>query len=229
MARFTRLYVLQTLLSEAVLPILTHADSSTICDVVSSVAAAGPKLFELTNRGDHAIDVFATLTRFCAKELPEMIIGAGSIADEATAALYLAHGANFIVGPYFDEGVARLCNRRKVPYMPGCQTLREIATAEEFGVEIIKLFPCEAAGGPGFVRQMLGPSPHTRVLPTGLSDTTTAALTAWFEAGVCAVGVGREMMPPELIAAGDWKGITLRSREFCDRVAGARATLSLKA
>lgn len=224
MARFTRLHVLQTILDEAVLPILSHGDADGVCAVAHAVAKAGLKLFELTNRNDHAIDGFKNLVRYCEKTLPGMIVGAGSISDEATAALYIAHGANFIVGPTFDQRVARFCNRRRVAYLPGCQTLTEIGIAEEHGVEIIKLFPCEAAGGPGFVKQLLGPSPHTRILSTGLSDTSPATLHAWFKAGVCAIGVGREIMPPELIAAGDWSGITLRASEFCSRVQQARTT-----
>lgn len=205
------------------MPIFSHGDAETVCSVVTAVAAGGSAFFEFTNRSDHSIEVFETLIRHCERELPEVIVGVGSISDEATAALFAAHGANFIVGPSFDERVARFCNRRKIPYLPGCQTLTEITMAEELGVEVVKLFPCEAAGGAAFVKQLLGPSPRTRVLPTGLRDISEAGLAAWFQAGACAVGIGRELIPANLVQAGDYAAVTLRVKEVCEWVKAARA------
>lgn len=222
MARFNRLDVLNTILDEALMPIFSHGDSETMCRIIDAVAAAGVRIFEFTNRADHAIDVFRALAQHCQRSLPDVILGAGSIVDDATAALFTAHGANFIVGPSFNERVARFCNRRKVPYLPGCATATEIATAEEMGVEIVKLFPCEAAGGPDFVRQILGPSPWTRLLPTSLRDVSPEGLAAWFEAGVCAIGLGRELIPNDRVQAGDYAAVTRRVREVCEWVGAAR-------
>ncbi len=213
MARFSRLDVLNRILDEALMPVFYHGDSETACRVVTAVAAGGPTLFEFTNRGDHAIAVFSALTRHCQRELPDVIVGAGSITDEATAALFVAHGANFIVGPSFDERVARFCNRRKIAYLPGCETATEIATAEEMGVEIVKLFPCEAAGGKDFIKSILGPSPWTRLLPTSLGDVSRDGLAAWFKAGACAVGIGCELISKDCVAAGDYATVTRRVQE----------------
>jgi len=108
-----------------------------------------------------------------------MILGAGSIVDEPTAAFFIAHGAQFIVGPSFNERVAQLCNRRRIAYLPGCQTATEIATAEEMGVEIVKLFPAQAAGGADFIKQILGPSPATRLLPASIGETPPGSPLRW--------------------------------------------------
>ena len=170
MARFLRLDVYARLLDEALVPLFHHGDAETACGILSAVADGGAGVCEFTNRGDHAIDVFKALARHCQRHVPTMILGAGSIVDDATAALFIAHGANFVVGPSFDERVARLCNRRRIAYIPGCQTATEIATAEEYGVEIVKFFPARAAGGPEFVKQLLGPAPGTRLLATGIGD-----------------------------------------------------------
>ena len=204
------------------MPIYSHSDPEIVCRVVEAVAAGGISLFEFTNRRDHAVDVFKHLVQHCERNLPDVLLGTGSIADEPTAALFAEHGANFIVGPSFNPRVALFCNRRKIPYIPGCQTPTEIATAEELGVEIIKLFPCEAVGGPNFIRQILGPSPRTRALPTGLAEISRTTLTEWFEAGACAVGFGREIISSQDVLEGNYQGITARVRELCEWVNAAR-------
>jgi 2-dehydro-3-deoxyphosphogluconate aldolase/(4S)-4-hydroxy-2-oxoglutarate aldolase len=223
MARFTRLETYQRILEEGLLPVFNHQDAKATCLVADSVAAGGVGIFEFTNRADHAIDVFQALSQHCAKGLPNLILGAGSIIDEATAAIYIARGANFIVGPSFHEGVARLCNRRKIAYIPGCQTATEIATAEELGAEIVKFFPARAGGGPDFIRQILGPSPWSRLLPTSLGEVSAEAIASWFEAGACAIGIGRELMPPEFVDAADGAAITQRTKEIREMVRRARS------
>jgi 2-dehydro-3-deoxyphosphogluconate aldolase/(4S)-4-hydroxy-2-oxoglutarate aldolase len=222
MARFSRLDVLNRILDEALIPIFYHGDAETACRVVAACAAARVTVFEFTNRGDHAIDVFKAVVRHCATQLPNVIVGAGSIADEATAALFVAHGANFIVGPSFSEAVARLCNRRKVAYLPGCATATEIAHAEECGVEIVKVFPCEAAGGPDFVKAILGPCPWTRVMVTGIADASKEGICAWLNAGACAFGLGRELIKKEFLDAKDDEAITRRTAEIRGWIHGAR-------
>lgn len=127
---------------------------------------------EFTNRGDFAPQVFNELSQHFTKSDPKVILGAGSIVDAPTTALYIASGANFIVGPNLNPEMARLCNRHKIPYSPGCGSASEIAEAEELGVEIVKVFPGDSVGGLQFVKSILGPCPWTRIMPTGgVSDT----------------------------------------------------------
>ena len=110
-----------------------------------------PGYWNSTNRGDYAHEVFGELNKYCEKELPEMIMGVGSVVDGGTASMYLQLGANFIVSASLREEVALVCNRRKILYSPGCASLTEIGKAEEWGCEIVKLFP-GSVYGPGFIK-----------------------------------------------------------------------------
>ena len=137
MARFDRMTVLNTLLADGVMPIFYQPDVSIAKQIIASLVKGGIRLLEFTNRGDFAIEVYSELIKDAARSMPDAIIGAGTIEDAPTAALYIAHGANFIVAPNFNPEVARLCNRRKIAYIPGCATVSEISTAEEYGSEVV--------------------------------------------------------------------------------------------
>ena len=222
MARYPRLEVLNRIVEVGLVPVFYHGDLEVTSQVVGACAAGGLTVFEFTNRGDHAIEVFQALERRVAQQAPGLIVGAGSIVDEATAALYVAHGANFIVGPTFNERVARFCNRRKIAYLPGCATPTEIATAEEAGVEIVKLFPCESVGGPEFVKAVLGPCPWTRIMVTGIREVNKTSLAEWFRAGIVAAGIGRELLKKELVEQRDYAGITRRAAQIREWIQQAR-------
>lgn len=224
MTTVSRLAVYQRLYDEGLVPIFHHVDPATTCRVVDAVAEAGATVCEFVNRSPQAFEAFRVAAAHCSRHLPRMIFGAGSIVDDATAALFINVGAHFIVGPSFNERVARLCNRRRVAYLPGCQTATEIATAEEMGVEIVKLFPARAAGGPDFIRQILGPSPATRLLPTSIGPVSGEALADWFDAGACCVGIGGELVEPHRIAAGDFLGVAARVAEVGAMVRRARGS-----
>ena len=142
MARFTRIEVAQKMAEQGMVPLFYHPDIELGKKVLTACYKGGARLLEFTNRGDYAHEVFAELNKFCAKELPEMILGVGSIPDAGTAALYIQLGSNFIVTPSLREDVVKVCNRRKIPCMPGCGTLTEIRQAEDLVCDIVKLFPC---------------------------------------------------------------------------------------
>ena len=222
MARFSRLEVLNRIVEVGLVPVFYHGDLEVASQVVAACAAGGVTVFEFTNRGDHAIEVFQALERYVAQHVPGLILGAGSIVEEATAALFVAHGANFIVGPSFNPSLARFCNRRKIPYLPGCATATEIAAAEEAGVEIVKLFPCELVGGPEFVKALLGPCPWTRIMPTGIREVSKAGLAAWFKAGIVAAGIGRELVRKEFLDQRDYPALTRRAQEIRQWIQEAR-------
>jgi len=178
---------------------------------------------EFTNRGDFAPEVFKELSHSLARERPEVILGVGSVVDAPTAALYIACGANFVVGPLLNPDVARLCNRRKIPYSPGCGSATEIAQAEELGVEIVKVFPGTAVGGPAFVKSVLGPCPWTSIMPTGGVDATEESIKQWFAAGVACVGIGSKLIRKDWVAAGDWTAIAAQVRAVLAWIREARA------
>ncbi|HLV34600.1 MAG TPA: bifunctional 4-hydroxy-2-oxoglutarate aldolase/2-dehydro-3-deoxy-phosphogluconate aldolase [Spirillospora sp.] len=212
MARFDRLTVLNTVLADGMVPLFFHSDPQTAIRTAGALHAGGSRVLEFTNRGDFAIDVFSALVRHAAQHTPEQIIGVGSVEDAATAALFIAHGANFVVGPNFNAEVARLCNRRKIAYIPGCGSVTEIAEAEEWGVEIVKVFPGNAVGGPDFIKAVLGPRPWSRLMPTGGVKAEEADLRAWFDAGVACVGLGGDLVRKSLIDAGDYDTLAASTR-----------------
>jgi len=190
MARFSRLEVLNETINIGVVPVFYNGDLEVAKKIVSACAAGGARVIEFTNRGDNAYRIFSDLVQHFATADPKIILGVGSVLDPATAALYISSGANFIVGPVLNPDVAKVCNRRKVAYSPGCGSASEISEAEELGVEIVKVFPGDAVGGPTFVKAILGPCPWTRIMPTGGVEATQESITAWFKAGVAAVGIG---------------------------------------
>jgi 2-dehydro-3-deoxyphosphogluconate aldolase/(4S)-4-hydroxy-2-oxoglutarate aldolase len=222
MARFDRLTVYQTMLDGGLVPLFYHADLTVAQQIAHALACGGARVLEFTNRGDFAFEVFGPLLKHCAREHPELIIGVGSVEDAPTAALYLAMGANFVVGPNFNEEVARLCNRRKVPYLPGCGTVSEIAQAEELGVEIVKIFPGESVGGPDFVKAVRGPRPWTRLMPTGGVTPEEDNLRAWFSAGVACVGMGSNLVRKAWVEAGQFAEIEALTRTTLERIRAIR-------
>lgn len=217
-----RLTVLRAILDDGAVPTFTAADPEAAFAMVAGCADGGARVVEFTNRGDGAYDTFAALARRVAAELPGVILGAGTIIDAPTAALFIAAGARFVVGQSYSEEVARLCNRRRVVYVPGCGTATEIAAAEELGCEIVKLFPAAAYDGPAFVRNFLGPSPGSKVMPTNVVATEEAT-RAWFAAGAAALGVAGHLYPADLVASGDRAEIAARTRRFLGWVRDARA------
>ena len=168
------------------------------------------------------LEVFAGLAQYTAESEPDVVLGVGSVIDAPTAALFIAYGANFIVGPLLNPDVACLCNRRKIAYIPGCETVSEISTAEELGVEIVKLFPGGAAGGPGFIKAILGPSPWTRLMPTGGVDATQESICAWIGAGAACVGMGSNLIRQDLVAGGEYDAITALVAEVLSWILQAR-------
>jgi 2-dehydro-3-deoxyphosphogluconate aldolase/(4S)-4-hydroxy-2-oxoglutarate aldolase len=180
-------------------PLFYHPDVDLGKAILRACYEGGARLLEFTNRGDYAHEVFAELNKFCEKELPEMIMGVGSVTDAGTASLYMQLGANFIVTPVLREDIAVVCNRKKVLWSPGCGTLTEICRAEELGCEIVKLFP-GGTYGPGFVKAIRGPQPWTSIMPTGGVAPTKENLKAWFEAGVTCVGMGSKLISNDIIA-----------------------------
>ncbi len=205
MANFTRIEVIQTMQRTGLVPLFFNSDVHIAKALVKACYEGGARILEFTHRGDFAHEVFTELNHYCVRELPEMILGVGSVTDAGTASLYMSMGANFVVTPVFREDIARVCNRRKVLWSPGCGTLTEICQAEELGCELVKLFP-GGVYGPGFVKAIKGPQPWTSIMPTG--GVSFDNMEAWFNAGVTCVGMGSKLFTKEIIQQGNYALLT---------------------
>ena len=217
-----RMAVLQGMMNQGMIPVFFHSDVEVCLKVIQACADGGAPCIEFTNRGDFASHVFYEVTRHFASADPRVIMGVGSIVDAPTAGIYIANGAKFVVGPILNADVAKVCNRRKIPYSPGCGSASEISYAEELGCEIVKVFPGSSVGGPDFVKAVLGPMPWTRIMPTGGVDPDEASVKKWFGAGIVAAGMGSKLITQELLDAGDYAGITAKVRETVDLIKKVR-------
>lgn len=223
MAAFTKIQVLQTIQQTGMVPVFYHSDAEVARQVLKACYEGGVRAFEFTNRGDFASEVFIDLMKFSRRECPEMILGIGSVIDAPTAALYLQYGANFVVGPYLNAEVARLCNRHLAPYTPGCGSVTEIGEAQELGCDLVKIFPAGNVGGPSFVKNIKAPLPWSMIMATGAVEPTEENLTAWMKAGTTCVGMGSKLFPKDRIAAQDWNYITEKCRFALDIIRQARS------
>ncbi len=207
MAKYNKIQVISTMKETGMVPVFYHSDIETAKQVVKACYEGGVRAFEFTNRGDFAQEVFAELVKFASKECPGMILGIGSIVDPGTASLYIQSGANFIVGPLFNPEIAKIANRRLIPYTPGCGSVSEVGFAQELGCDICKVFPGDVLG-PNFVKGLKAPMPWSMLMVTGGVKPEEANLKSWFDAGVTCVGMGSNLFPADVIAAKDWGKIT---------------------
>lgn len=222
--RHDRLDVVSALEAQGICPVFHHGDPQVCLDLVRACARGGARVVEFTNRGDFACDLFGEISRELTRTDPDVILGMGSVADAATAALCLSRGARFIVSPGLIPDVARVCHRRRAAYIPGCGSVTEIGQAHELGCDVVKLFPGASVGGPDFVRAVLGPMPWTKIMPTGGVDPDAASIARWFGSGIVAAGMGSKLITDKAVAAGDWAGIEASVRAAVQAVADFRAS-----
>lgn len=210
--RHDRMAVLNLIAEHRVMDLFATADADVACRVADAIAAGGGRIIEFTNRVPFAPQVFEKLRRHLDTEHPNMALGVGSVEDPATAVNFMALGAEFIVSPIFLPETADVCNLRKIPYLPGTQTLTEMATAERSGVEYLKLYP---ASDPAIIRSAMMPRPWSRIIANGQISVDNVGL--WLEAG--AAGIGTMMtVPPAAIESGDYAKITTSVAEMIERV-----------
>ncbi|MFD2561330.1 bifunctional 4-hydroxy-2-oxoglutarate aldolase/2-dehydro-3-deoxy-phosphogluconate aldolase [Aquimarina rubra] len=208
MAQYTRIEVAQVMGNTGIVPLFYHKNIDISKKVIKACYDGGSRVFEFTNRGDHAQDIFTELSKWIDDELPGMILGIGSIVDAGTASLFIQKGANFIVSPVLNPEIAKVCNRRKIAWLPGCATLTEINYAEELGAEIVKIFPAAQVGGPDFVKGVKAPCPWTSIMPSGGVTPEEKNLTDWFNAGVHCVGMGSKLITKDENGNFDYHKIT---------------------
>ncbi len=222
MARFTKIQTIVIMKDTGLVPVFYNNDLEIAKQVLKACYKGGIRAFEFTNRGDFAQEIFRDLIKYASNECPDMIIGIGSIVDAPTAALYLQLGANFVVGPLFNPEIAKICNRRSIPYSPGCGTVTEIGIAQEAGCDLCKVFPAGTVGGPSFIKSVLAPMPWSMLMVTGGVEPTEDNLSSWIKAGVTCVGMGSNLFPANVIKSADWNYITNLSRFCIDVISKAK-------
>ena len=221
MAKFDKIAVLAKMRETGVVPVFYHKDPEVAKKVVKACYDGGIRAFEFTNRGDFAHEVFAEVVKYAAVECPEMAMGVGSVVDPATAALYIQLGACFIVGPLFNPEIAPICNRRLIPYTPGCGSVSEVGKAQELGCDLCKIFPGDVLGTK-LVKGLLAPMPWSKLMVTGGVEPTKENIESWIKAGVWCVGMGSKLFPGDRVKAEDWQYVTDKCREAIGYVAEAR-------
>lgn len=212
MARFDKQTVMAKIAAARMVPVFYHKNPDVAKAVMKACYDGGVRAFEFTNRGDFAHEIFAELVKYAATECPDMAIGVGSIVEPGTASLYMQSGACFVVGPLFNPEVARVCNRRQVPYVPGCGTVSEVGLAQEMGCELCKVFPGDVLG-PKFIKGLMAPMPWSKLMVTGGVEPTGDNIAQWFAAGAYCVGMGSKLFPKDRIDTQDWDYITQKCRE----------------
>ena len=202
MAKFDKLAVMAKIGSTGMVPVFYHKDAEVAKKVIKACYEGGVRAFEFTNRGDFAHEVFAECVKFAATECPELALGVGSVVDAPTAALYIQLGACFVVGPLFNPEIAPVCNRRLIPYCPGCGSVSEVG------------------------KNLKAPMPWSKIMVTGGVAPTEENLTAWFKAGVFCVGMGSKLFPSDKVKAGDWQYVTDKCKEALCYIEAARESLN---
>lgn len=212
MARFTKIKVYQNIEDTVIVPVFYHPDPEIAKHVVKACYQGGIRVFEFTNRGEYAHEIFEELNKWAVTECPGLILGAGSVIDASTASLYIQLGANFVVSPLLNPDIFKICNRRQIAYIPGCATTSEIGYAQELGAYLVKIFPGDVLG-PDFVKAIKAPMPWTNIMVTGGVTPEEENLTKWLDAGTMSVGIGSNLFPKEIIESCNWDEISERCKK----------------
>lgn len=210
MAKFTKQQVQDTMKSTGMIPVFYHPDVDVAKGVIDAAYKGGVRIFEFTNRGGNAYDVFVQLLKHI-EQYNNLILGIGTIMDRATAHKFIEAGAHFIVSPILNTEMAETCRKADVMWVPGCATLTEIVTGKNHGAEVIKVFPGSVLG-PGFVSAVMPVVPGLQLMPTGGVEPTEQNLSAWFKAGVICVGMGSQLFTKEMINGKQWKELEEKVR-----------------
>lgn len=203
--------------SQGILPLYFNPDTSVSVEILKAVYKAGIRAIEYTNRGEAAFENFKVLKKVRDTEMPDMLLGIGTIKNLETAMAYNDAGADFMVSPGFVKEVADYCIQNDLMYAPGCMTPSEIIAAENAGVGFIKLFPGNILG-PEFLSSIKEIFPKLLFMPTGGVDTTKESIEGWYKAGVCAVGMGSKLISKKLMEAKDYATIESETRKVLELI-----------
>lgn len=203
---------IDAVVAQGILPLYFNPDEAVSIEILRAIHRAGIKAVEYTNRGEAAFNNFKKMVAVRNQEMPDMMLGIGTIKNLQQAKDYVGAGADFMVSPGFVAEVAAYAISNDVFYAPGCMTPSEIIAAENAGVKFIKLFPGNMLG-PEFLSSIKEIFPKLLFMPTGGVDTTKESIEAWYKAGVCAVGMGSKLISKKLMEAKDYATIESSTKE----------------
>ena len=203
---------IEAVVAQGILPLYFNPDETVSIEILRAIHRAGIKAVEYTNRGEAAFNNFKKMVAIRNQEMPDMLLGIGTIKTLQQAKDYVGAGADFMVSPGFVPEVAAYAISNDVFYAPGCMTPSEIIAAENAGVKFIKLFPGNMLG-PEFLSSIKEIFPKLLFMPTGGVDTTRESIEAWYKAGVCAVGMGSKLISKKLMEQKDYATIESATRE----------------
>jgi 2-dehydro-3-deoxyphosphogluconate aldolase/(4S)-4-hydroxy-2-oxoglutarate aldolase len=219
-----RIAIVNQVKKQGLLPLFFHADLKTSIDVVGALYDAGLRTVEYTNRGAEALKNFEQLRGFCDLNLKDMWLGAGTIKEAGAARDFINAGADFLVSPGLAEDVFDLTYSEKILWIPGCMSVSEIMQAEQFGLQLIKLFPGNLLG-PSFLSAIKEIFPNLLFIPTGGVDLEKKNLQNWFRSGVIAVGMGSQVITKSFLEKKKYKKITVAAAEAMDLIKEIRKDL----
>jgi 2-dehydro-3-deoxyphosphogluconate aldolase / (4S)-4-hydroxy-2-oxoglutarate aldolase len=209
--------IISQIISQGVLPLYFHKDREVSANILRALYRAGVRVVEYTNRGEEAADNFAYLKEISDKEMKGMKLGAGTIKTSDDAEEFIDAGADFLISPGWNKRIAKKAAYKNMLWVPGCMTPTEIMKAEEYGAELVKLFPGSVLG-PGFVSAIKELFPHLLFIPTGGVKIEESNLRAWFAGGVCAVGAGSTLISKKSVEEGDFSEIEIAVKNALDMV-----------
>lgn len=204
--------VTDAIIAQGMLPLYFNADENVTIEVLRAIYRAGIKAVEYTSRGETALSNFTKMVEVRNAEMPDLLLGIGTIKNLKQAEEYFTVGADFFISPGFVPEVASYLANKEILYSPGCMTPTEIIAAENAGVKFIKLFPGNMLG-PDFLSGIKDIFPNLVFMPTGGVDTTSDNISGWFKAGVSAVGMGSKLISKQLMADKDYATIESETKK----------------
>src|SRR4051812_8266589 len=213
--------IISEITDKGLLPLYFHPSESISISVLKALYNAGIRAVEYTNRGEESLSNFKAMKQVADAEMPGMYLGIGTIKNADAAKAFIAVGADFIISPGLAVEIVEVVKQTNVLWTPGCMTPTDIMQAESFGVKMVKLFPGSVLGAP-FVSAVKEVFPGMLFMPTGGVDTTNENLTAWFTAGVSAVGMGSKLLSKKLIEEENYTAISNLTESVLQAIAAIR-------
>ncbi|HEX6279319.1 MAG TPA: bifunctional 2-keto-4-hydroxyglutarate aldolase/2-keto-3-deoxy-6-phosphogluconate aldolase [Pyrinomonadaceae bacterium] len=209
--------IVEQLENLGLVPVVRASSSDEAMQVIEAIKAGGVNVLEITMTVPGAVRV---IEKVADKYGSEVLVGAGTVLDPETARACLLAGAQFIVSPALNLDTIAMCHRYSAPVMPGVLTPTEVITAWSAGADFVKVFPCGAVGGASYIKNLRGPFPQIKMIPTGGVSLKTAQ--DFIKAGAAALGVGTDLVDVKAIREGKPEIVTERATQFVDLVREAR-------